>query len=74
MYNTGLEITVGKWTLTNGDVILSYEILLLLGTMTNNKIFEKFMWEIFCGFIEHLKQESFCTILILTNFIKICPF
>ena len=47
MYNTGLEITVGKWTLTNGDVILSDEILLLLGTMTNNKIFEKFMWEIF---------------------------
>ena len=47
IYNTGLEITVGKWTLTNGDVILSDEILLLLGTMTNNKIFEKFMWEIF---------------------------
>ena len=40
MYNIGLEITVGNWTLTNGDAILSDEILLLLGTMT---IFEKFM-------------------------------
>ena len=34
MYNIGLEITVGTWTLTNGDAILSDEILLLLGTMT----------------------------------------
>ena len=51
----------------DGDAILSHRTFLLSDKITNTKIFEKFVWNSFFSFIEHLKWESFCTKLILTN-------
>ena len=64
---SGLETTIGYWILTVGNAILSHRAFLLSDKMTNTKIFEKFVWNSFFSFIEHLKWESFCTKLILTN-------
>ena len=43
---TGLEITVSHWTLTNDDAILFNGTFLSSHTMTDGKIFAKFMYEI----------------------------
>ena len=51
-YSSGLEITVGHWTLTDSDVILSNRTFLPLDTMTNDdnnlsfQTLEKFRCEI----------------------------